>query len=249
MGSMIGIHQQSGTVSAYLALPQDGAYKGAVIVVHELWGLTDHIKKVVERLAHEGYYALAPDLNTTTETNRKLSEEVQKAMFDPNPRIRMSVQPKIRTLLAPTQTPQFMSLTISRLEACFEYVYNQPLVHQKVAVIGFSLGGSYVYNLAVREPRLRAAAVFYAHTNYLPTELRHIRCPVMAFYGQKDTSFMQAMSRLMPRMQQADVNFTPVTYENAGHGFLNETNPFTYNKTASEDAWNRIRSFLHLYMR
>src|SRR5690349_7453428 len=119
MGNMIAIHQQAGKIDAYLAVPQKTiVYRGAVIIVHEIWGLTDHIKEVAERVAAQGYYALAPDLYSSSMANRRPSEEFQKELFSKDEKIRYHAQPKLRSIIAPTQTPQFTSLAISRLASC-----------------------------------------------------------------------------------------------------------------------------------
>lgn len=244
-GTMIGIHQQAGTVQAYLSVPPKFQhFKGAVIVVHELWGLTSHIKQVSDRIAALGYYVLAPDLYSGKTVNRQLSEELQKALFDKSERVRYAAQPKLRQLIAPTQTPQFTSLALSRLETCFEYMYNQPLVHQKVAMVGFGLGGTYAFSMAMREPRLKAVIPFYGQARYITAELRHISCPVLALYGGKDTGLMADLDKVTKHMQQAGVDFTAVTYANAGHAFFNDANPFAYHQHNSEDAWQRLVSFL-----
>ena len=238
MGSMIGIHQQAGIIQAYLAPPQKTAhFKGAVIVVHELWGLTEHIKSVADRLADQGYYALAPDLYSGKTVNRQLSEELQHALFDKDDAVRYAAQPKLREMLAPTQTPQFVSLALSRLASCFEYMYNQPLVHQQVALLGFGLGANYGYGLAIREQRLRGVIAFYGHAKYITAELRHITCPVLAIYGEADTALMQELPGLKMQMAVAGVEFEPVTYEGAGHAFFNDANAFAYKRLHAEDAW------------
>ncbi len=122
-GSMIGIHQQAGVIQAYLTIPQRATtFKGAVIVVHELWGLTEHIKRVADRLAEQGYYVLAPDLYSGKAAEHKLSEELQKALFDTHESVRYAAQPRLRALIAPTQTPQFTTLALNRLASCFEYM-------------------------------------------------------------------------------------------------------------------------------
>lgn len=246
VGQMMGIHQQTGVIEAYLAIPQKAQHiKGAVIVAHEIWGLTEQIKRVADRIAALGYYVLAPDLYSGKQANRRLSTELQKAMFDKNDRVRYEAQPKLRTLIAPTQTPQFTTLALSRLESCFEYMYNQPLVHQKVMMVGFGLGGNYAFGLAMREPRLRGVAPFYGQVYSIAAELRHIACPIMAFYGGKDVALVNELPKVTQHMQEAGVDFTTVTYSATGHAFFNDANPFAYHPKSAEDAWRRLVAFLH----
>jgi len=246
MGNMIGIHQQAGVIQAYLTVPEKTAvYRGAVILVHEIWGLTEHIKQVADRIAAQGYYVLAPDLYSGKNVDRQLSEQLQKDLFDKNEQVRYAAQPKLRALIAPTQTPQFTSLALGRLASCFEYMYNQPLVHQKVAIIGFGQGGTYALDLAMREPRLRGVISFYGHAKYVTPELRHIQCPVLGFYGAKDSALMQELTTVTQHMSDAGVLFTSVAYGDSGHGFFNDSNPFAYQRDDAADAWTRLMTFLH----
>lgn len=243
---MITIRQQSGSLNAYVAIPpKAGHFNGAVIVVHELWGLTEQIKRTADRFAAQGYYAIAPDLFTTDKANRMPSEQMQRELFSPDEHVRYKAMPAFRAMVAPTQTPQFTSLVISRLLACFEYAYNQPLVHQKVAVVGFGLGGDYVFDLAVRERRLRCAVAFYGHAPRVTAELRHIRCPILGLYGEKETSLMKEVDALSIRMAQAGCDFTVVQYQGVGHAFFNESNIFAYHQGAADSAWRRTLGFLN----
>lgn len=246
MGNMIGIHQQSGTIQAYVAMPQKPeAFRGGVIIAHELWGLSEHIKSVADRFAAQGFFALAPDLYSGKGGAHSPSDQLQKDLFSSDEHIRFAAQPKFKALIAPTQTPQFTTLAISRLESCFEYVYNQPMVHQKVAVVGFGLGGNYVVSLAVREPRLAGAVLFYGHAQYTSAELRHIKCPILGFYGSKERTLVSQLSTLTENMNRAGVDFHPVLFDGAGHAFFNDSNPYAYNVSAAQDSWHRTINFLY----
>ncbi len=249
MGEMIGIRQQAGTVQAYLAVsPKAVHFNGAIIVAHELWGLTEQVKRVADRLAAQGFFVLAPDLFSTDKVNRRPSEQLQRELFSPNERVRYAAMPKLRTMIAPTQTPQFTLVALSKLETCFEYLYNQPLVHQKVAAVGFGLGGTYTFSLAMREQRLRGAIAFYGHSPRITVELKHIQCPILALYGKEEKSLFREVNALADHMQQAGVDFKPVVYAGAGHAFFNDANVFAYNQMAAEDSWRRVMGFLHEHM-
>jgi carboxymethylenebutenolidase len=147
-------------------------------------------------------------------------------------------------MIAPTQTPKFTLLALSRLESCFEYLYSQPLTHQKVSMIGFGLGGGYTFELALREQRLRGAIVFYGRAPNVRAELRHIRCPVLAFYGSKETALFKEVTKVSTHMRQAGVEFEAVVYEGAGHAFFNEDNKFSFNSIAAANSWRRTIDFL-----
>ena len=244
-GRMISIHQQSGKIDAFYATPrQILAYRGAVIIAHEIWGLTPHIKSLAERIAAQGYFALAPDLYSSQAANRRPTDELIARLFSPDDRVRYEAQPEFRNLVAPTQTPQFTSMALGRLQSCFEYMYNQPLVHQRVIVLGLGLGGNYVFSLSLREQRLKGAIVFYGHAPYITSELGHIRCPILAMYGKEEHSLVRELSHLTPKMRSAGVSFEAVLYPGAGHDFFNETNPFAYRQSVADDAWRRVVGFL-----
>lgn len=234
MGTMISIpnHQQ-----AYLVRP-DNEPKAAVLVIHEVWGLTDHIKSIADRLAGEGYLALAPDLLADSGVDVGELSGLQEGLFDPARK--SEVQPKLRELMAPISNPEFGAKALAGTKASFDYLYNLPEARQKVAALGFCFGGTYSYSLAVNEPRLKLALPFYGHCNFEVSELAKIRCPVRAFYGQNDEGLAEQMSTLPDKMREAGVDYAQKVYDGCGHAFFNDTNKFAYNANAARDAWRIV---------
>jgi carboxymethylenebutenolidase len=232
MNEMINIESHN-PFEAYLCLPDDQP-KGAVIVIHEVWGLSDHIKSVAERIAKEGYLALAPEL---LEDDLDLPEirQLQNDLFDPAKR--HEAQPKLRQLMTPLQNPEFAKKTLGRLQDCFNYLYERSDVNHQVAVIGFCFGGTYSFNLAVSEPRLKVAIPFYGHCEQSVEELSKVTCPIRAFYGEEDERLIEGLDALKQKMSQAKVDFALKVYPDCGHAFFNDSNPFAYNETAAMDAW------------
>lgn len=242
MGEMISFQNEGKEFPVYLSKPTNGDVKGGLIVIHEVWGLVPHIKDVADRYAREGYLVLAPDLLSETGITEQLFGDLQEELFDPARK--NQAQPKIRQLTAPLYAPGFAETAIAKLHTCFDYLMNQAETNSRVAVTGFCFGGSYSFTLAVEEPRLKAAAAFYGHADYSVEELKRIKCPVMAFYGEQDERLMAGLSELKKKMQEAGVNFTAQVYPNCGHAFFNNTNRFAYNEAAAKDAWPRVLSFL-----
>lgn len=244
MGEMITI-KAGQDVPAYLAKPA-GLAKAAVIVIHEVWGMVDHTKSVADRLATEGYIALAPDFITDTfkaaGVDTSKLPDLQEALFDPERRNK--VQPELRKLMTPMQNPDFGEQTLAGLKASFEYLYKLPESQQKVAVMGFCFGGTYSFSLAIEEPRLIGAIPFYGHSDADAETLKQIRCPVLAFYGAQDERLMAGLDELRQKMSAAEVDFTAKVYPDCGHAFFNDTNRFAYNKDAATDAWNLAMTFL-----
>ncbi len=230
---------------AYLAKPA-GQAKGGIIVIHEIWALNKHTKDIADRFAAEGYVALAPnlltDLNIIEEKGRQLSQD----LF--NPKTRNEAQPKIRALMAPIQTPDFAPKTLAKVKACFDKLYEMPEVSQKVAITGYCFGGSYSFSLAMAEPRLKVAMPFYGHTTDDVEELKKIKCPVRAFYGENDENLMTSLPQLKENMKKAGVDFEAKVYSGTGHAFFNDTNPYAYNEAAAKDAWSRVQDILKNFM-
>jgi carboxymethylenebutenolidase len=241
MGKMQELTYQDQAFPIYLAEPK-GMVKGGIIVIHEVWALNDHTKSVADRFAAEGYLALAPDLLGTETEIQKNAAKLQLDLF--NPEKRNATQPKLRKLMAPMQAPSFADKTKGRLQVCIDYLYDKPEVDKKVAVNGFCFGGSYSFSLATIEPRLKAAIPFYGHAPTDIDELKHITCPILAFYGEKDENLMSSLPELKKLMKQANVDFTAVVYPDCGHAFFNDTNHFAYNEQAAKDAWKRTVAFL-----
>jgi carboxymethylenebutenolidase len=236
MGQMINISSGQ-DVEAYLATP-NGEIKGAIIVIHEVWGLADHIKDVADRYAGEGYIAIAPELLDDLDFGSNDVAQLQKDLF--NPEKRNATQPILRELMAPINVPEFGQKTTNRLKDCFDYLYNLPQVNKKVAVTGFCFGGTYSYCLAINEPRLKIAMPFYGHADQPTSELASINCPVRAFYGVNDQNLIDKLPDLQERMKQAGVDYESKVYDNAGHAFFNDTNPYAYNEVAAVDSWNIV---------
>jgi carboxymethylenebutenolidase len=237
MAKMIEINN----IPAYLYEPA-GECKGGLIVVHEVWGLSDHIKNVAERFSAEGYLVIAPDFFSETGIYEKLTPGLAEELFDPQKR--NLVQPKLRELMAPLHAPGFSEETVRKLRNCFDYLEAQASTDGHIAVTGFCFGGTYSFALAVAEPRLKAAVPFYGHSDNSVDELKHITCPILAFYGEKDERLISSLPELEENMKQANIDFTAQIYPECGHAFFNDTNRFAYNQAASYDAWQKALHFL-----
>ncbi len=238
MGKMINIEN----IPCYEPVEINNNVKGGLIVIHEVWGLTDHIKDVADRFAEQGYYVLAPNLLDQTEIEKIATPEFQKSLFDPEKR--NTIQPKLREMMAPLQLPEFAEQTNTKVEKIFEYLYQIDTLDKKVAVNGFCFGGTYSYNLAVDEPRLKAAVPFYGHSDQSVEELSRIQCPILAFYGETDESLVSHLDDLKARMKEANVSYQSYVYPDCGHAFFNDSNLFAYNQVAANDAWQKTTQFL-----
>lgn len=227
--------------TAYEAIP-DGEIKGGLIVIEEVWGLTDHIKDVASRFAREGYHVISPELLS----DLHIAEHAQTLMLDLfDPEKRNEAQPKMRALMAPMQEPGFAEKTLGKVKVCFDYLFEQPDTHAAVAITGFCFGGSYSYALALAEPRLKLAVPFYGHVDVSDAEkLQHVTCPIRAFYGEQDERLITGLPEVEKAMRDASVDYEAHVYPGCGHAFFNDTNPFAYNQAAAGDAWDRTLKLL-----
>jgi len=199
------------------------------------------LKGVADRFAGEGYLVVAPELLGAGITN-KLAGELQQELFDPERRAQ--AQPKIRELMASMQAPGFAEQTLANIQACFNYLTGQEGVNDRIGITGFCFGGTYSFSLAVVQPKLKVAAPFYGHTDFSAEELKNIQCPILAFYGENDERLIAGLPELKTKMKEAGVDFTAQVYKDCGHAFFNDTNKFTYNKAAAQDAWTRTLEFI-----
>jgi carboxymethylenebutenolidase len=235
------IDTPEGPLNIYGALPE-GAAKGGLIVVHEVWGLVGHTKDVADRFAKAGFFVAAPDLMAGTAVEELVGPKLFEDFSDPERRAQMQVE--FRKIMGPLNSPEFSQKTLGRLKALFAWLKSQSETGGKVAIIGFCFGGTYSFELAGAEPDLVAAVPFYGHASEDSEALKTITCPVMAFYGDQDANLMEQLPKLKPAMAEAHVRFTDTVYPGVGHAFFNDQNPLTYNEAAAKDAWQKTNTFL-----
>lgn len=219
-----------------------GPARGAVVVIHEIWGLTDHIKDVTDRFAAAGYLAVAPDLMDLAGLDAALLAELGADRSDPAKLA--AAQPKIREATAPLRSPEKAVAIQAGAAAVFDYLHATAEGAGRTAVVGYCFGGTYSFALAVSEPRLAGAVPFYGHANYTAAELADITCPVLAFYGEDDHPLTDGLPELIARMKEAKVDFKYTVFAGAGHAFFNDTNPQTYRVESAAIAWQETLEFL-----
>ena len=241
---MAGMQNVNG-VSVYRADP-DGPPIGALIVIHEIWGLVDHIKRVADRYAAEGYLVMAPDLLSDVGVTPELGLELFAMTNDPDEAARAANQPRLREAFAPSKAPEFGVTAVTKLKAVVDALEYEPGVIGQIGVLGFCFGGTYAFALAEADPRVRAAVPFYGTAQ--PSGVASIHCPVLAFYGDQDTRLMAELPALREAMADAGVAFEAKVYPDAGHAFFNDTNPRTFDPAAAGDAWGRSLEFLRAHL-
>jgi carboxymethylenebutenolidase len=238
MGAIVNL---SG-VTAYRAEPVVPP-RGAVIVIHEIWGLVPHIRDIADRFAAEGYVALAPDLLSDTGITPEVGLELLALQSEPDEEKRLAGQQLLREKLAPSREPSFAAEAVTKLRLIVDALAAEPGIEGRIGVTGFCFGGSYAFALAAADDRVRAAIPFYGVAPDAAT-IAGIRCPVLAFYGEIDPRIMATMPETRQNMTDAGVAFTEKTYAGARHAFFNDTNPGSYDPDAAADAWARALAFL-----
>jgi carboxymethylenebutenolidase len=209
------------TASGYLAVPDSGTGPG-VVVLQEWWGLDDHIRSVCDRLAADGFVALAPDLYHG-ETTQEPDEAQQKMMA-------------LSMAVAETE----MSGAVEFLAA------HEGVTGEGIGSIGFCLGGGLAVWAASINPRIRAVVSFYYVMPHGKPDFSRIEAPVLGHFGTADDFIdVETAEALLTELREAGVKAEFVFYEGAGHAFFNDTNRLgTYDPDAASRAWQRSTEFL-----
>jgi carboxymethylenebutenolidase len=210
------------TVSGFLALPDKPGQYPALVVIHEWWGLNDWVKEQTEKLAAQGYVALAVDLYRG------------KSASDPS-----EAHELMRGL------PQ--DRAIRDMQAAYTYLTTRKDVKSdKIGSIGWCMGGGLALQLAIHEPHLAACVVNYGSLPTDPNDIQQIGAPVLGNFGADDKGItpadVEAFEKTMKGMnRRIDVKI----YPGAGHAFENPNNTSGYRPEAAADAWARTIAFLH----
>ena len=218
------------TVHAFIVYPEVKDKATAVVVIHEIFGLTDWVRSVADQLAEAGYIAIAPDLlsGMAPEGGRTIDFPDQDAAVE------------AISKLPPEQIT-------ADLNATADYVSALPAFNGKVAVAGFCWGGGQSFRFATNRQDLKAAFVFYGSGVSTKEAANNIQCPVYGFYAGNDARITATVPNTIELMKEAEKTYDPVTYEDAGHGFmrLGETpDASEVNKKAHDEAWARWKTLL-----
>lgn len=251
-------------VSSLVVYPESNKKATAVVVIHEIFGMSDWVQQLSDELAEAGYIAIAPDLLSGMGPKGGGTND-----FDSNA-VRQAIGK-----LPPAQVA-------ADLNAVADYVSKLPAANGKVTVAGFCWGGSQTFAFATNRPSLKAAFVFYGsapanNEQGQPfaidkTALARINAPVYGFYAENDMRINATIPPTVEAMKELSKKYDPVTYAGAGHGFMRagdapEPKPpaakgdkeaddkaaadfqktlaeYKANKKARDDAWVRWKAIL-----
>lgn len=194
-------------VSSFVVYPEVKTKATAVVVIHEIGGLTDWVQSLTDQLAEAGYIAIAPDFLSGMGPNGGGTTS-----FD-----RQGVGTAIRDL-PPDQIT-------GDLNAVANYVSKLPAANGKVVVAGYCWGGSQAFRYATNSSTIKAAFVFYGSgpaVENAPDKaaLAKIAAPVYGFYAGNDARINATLPATIEAMAELKKKFEPVTYEGSGHGFM-----------------------------
>lgn len=218
-------------INTWIVYPERKDNAPVVIVIHEIFGLSDWIRSVADQLAREGYIAVAPDLISGMGPGGGGADSVKS---------RDDVV-KLIQRLKPEET-------IARLNAVREYAIHLPSANGKSGTVGFCWGGTSSYLYATAQPSLNAAVVYYGMSPD-SSELAKIKAPVFGNYGGDDARVDATVQPASVEMKKLGKVYEYEIYDGAGHGFLRQqTGREGANMKATEKAWPNTLAFLKKYL-
>ncbi|WP_437575524.1 dienelactone hydrolase family protein [Sorangium sp. So ce887] len=205
---------------AYLSLPRDAKPPiPALVVVHEWWGLNEHIKHWTDRLAEDGYAALAVDMY-----GGKVATTPDDAMAA------MKAVDEAKGIETVRAAHRFLA-TDARVLA------------PRTGSIGWCFGGAWSLKLALNEPELDAAVLYYGRLVTDPAQLKAIKAPVLGVFGNMDKGIPpEVVNEFDKALHEASVEHEVLRYD-ADHAFANPSGE-RYDTKAAADAWEKVRRFL-----
>jgi carboxymethylenebutenolidase len=215
-----------GQAHGYLTVPESGSGPG-VIVIEEWWGLDDHIADICDRLAREGFVALAPDMfggrvaHDSDEAGQMMQAlPVEKAAKD--------------------------------LGGAVDYLLGlESVTSTKVGAVGFCMGGGFVLMLAAQQgDKIGAAVPFYGVGQGVPDSYASITAPVQGHYAEQDAFYPVDQARAQEaQMRQETQSTVEFHYYPAGHAFHNDKDRLgTYDAESARLAWSRAVAFMHEHL-
>jgi carboxymethylenebutenolidase len=228
-GEWVKVPHGKRELQAFVVYPEVKEKATAVVVIHEIFGLSDWARLVADELAEAGYIAIAPDLLSGMGPKGGGTAELQGG----------DVRKAIMTL-PPAQVTD-------DLTACVDYVAKLPACNGKVAVAGFCWGGGQAFRFATNNKTIKAAFPFYGTGPDKESDIARIACPLYGFYGGNDARVNATIPKSTELMKEAGKTYEPVTYEGAGHGFMRggeAPDAREGDRKGREEAWKRWKELL-----
>ena len=215
-------------VETFVVYPESKDKRPVVVIIHEIFGMSDWVQDLADQVAEAGYIAVAPDLLSGMGPNGGRSSSFEQGKTN-----------EAVSKLNPDQVT-------ADLNAAADYGLKLPGSNGKLFVGGFCWGGGQTFRFATNRGDLAAAFVFYGP----PPEkdaMARIKAPVYGFFAGNDARIGAMIPDAITNMKAAGKTFEPVTYEGAAHGFMRAgeaPDANDANKKARADAWERWKSLL-----
>ena len=230
----IGFTRNDDRIEAYAAWLRHEERRPAVIVVHDVRGLSEHYRDIARRLANEGFFALAldlysregapdlPDLDAVFAWMQQLSDGRVLADIDGAVRF-LGIRPDVRL--------------------------------RSIGIAGFCMGGRYALMAACTVPNLAACVSFYGMLRSADkaenplTLAQNLSCPYLGLFGEQDSLIPRAdIKELEGILRRNGKTFQTKIYQGAGHAFFDDQRPDVYRPEAAKDAWTKAVGFLHAHL-
>ncbi len=216
------------SVQTFVVYPEVSNKRPVVLIIHEIFGMTDWVQDLADQVAEAGYIAVAPDLLSGMAPNGGGSSDFAQGQAV-----------KAVSMLNPDQIT-------ADLNAVADYALKIPSTNGKLYVAGFCWGGGQSFRFATNRRDLSAAFVFYGPPPP-PDAMARINAPVYGFYGGNDERIDATIPATRENMKAAGKIYEPVIYEGAGHGFMRAgeaPDAPPANRKARDEAWARWKKIL-----
>ncbi|HVF39838.1 MAG TPA: dienelactone hydrolase family protein [Gemmatimonadaceae bacterium] len=228
-GEYVMIKSGSDSLRAWVVYPERKTKAPVVVVVHEIFGLSDWVRGVADQLAADGFIAIAPDFLT-----------MKEIPAGPDSIRARAISTTIRTLET--------AFVQRQIEAAARYAMALPAAEQKYGVVGFCWGGSASFQHAIHSASLGASVVYYG-ASPPAASLASAKAPVLGLYGSNDARVNATIAPADTAMRALGKTYTYHIYEGAGHGFLRQQNAANgANALAAQQAWPATIAWFRRYL-
>src|ERR1700688_3953589 len=224
----VTVKHDSRAVQTFVVYPESKDKRPVVLIIHEIFGLTDWAQELADEVAEAGYIAVAPDLLSGMASNGGRTSDFPQGGAT-----------EAINHLNPDQIT-------ADLNAVADYALKLPATNGKLFVAGFCWGGGQAFRFATNRPDLAAAFVFYGPPPNKDAMAR-IKAPVYGFYAGNDQRIGATIPETIANMKAAGKTFDPAPYEAAGNGFMRAgeaPDAKEADRKAREDAWKRWKSLM-----
>jgi carboxymethylenebutenolidase len=228
-GECVDVKHDKRDVKSFITYPEVKDKATAVVVIHEIFGLSDWARGMTDQLAEAGYIAIAPDLLSGMGPNGGGTDSLNAD--------------DVRKYIGSLPPEQITA----DLDAVVKYVSQLPSCNGKVVVMGFCWGGGQTFRFATNNKDIKAALSFYGPIPTDESALAKIKCPVYGFYAENDARITASVPKATETMKKLGKVYEPVTYDGAGHGFMRageDPSATGANAKARQDAWKRVKEIL-----